>query len=87
VDSQRFSGGGFGGTESTHEVLLLPDGRILAKYHYESDYMEKSGDYSCTCFWEIAEGTFSPTSDPGCLLLEWNNWAELTQRSVEPFGP
>ena len=43
-DKQRFSGGGFGGTESTRQVLLLPDGRILAKYHYESDYMEHSGD-------------------------------------------
>ena len=42
-DKTSFSGGGFGGMESTHHVLLLPDGRILAKYHHESDYMERSG--------------------------------------------
>ena len=68
-DKQRFSGGGFGGTESTHHVLLLPDGRILAKYQYESDYMEHSGDYSYTCCWEIAEGTFVPIDEPGCLCI------------------
>ena len=43
-DNERFCGGGFGGNETTRHVLLLPDGRILAKYHHESDYMEKSGD-------------------------------------------
>eukprot|EP00439_Symbiodinium_sp_Y106_P087159 s236_g40.t3 len=86
-DKQRFSGGGFGGTESTRHVLLLPDGRILAKYHYESDYMEHSGDYSCTCCWEIAEGNFSPTDEPGCLCITWTGWAELRHRTDEPFGP
>ena len=43
-DNERFCGGGFGGNETTRHVLLLPDGRILAKYHHESDYLEKSGD-------------------------------------------
>ena len=43
-DKTFFSGGGYGGMESTHHVLLLPDGRILAKYHHESDYMERSRD-------------------------------------------
>eukprot|EP00439_Symbiodinium_sp_Y106_P024491 s4795_g2.t12 len=86
-DKTSFSGGGFGGMESTHHVLLLPDGRILAKYHHESDYMERSGDYSCTCCWEIAEGNFSPTEEPGCLRITWTSWAELRHRSDEPFGP
>ncbi|CAE7938460.1 unnamed protein product [Symbiodinium sp. KB8] len=86
-DKERFSGGGFGGTESTRHVLLLPDGRILAKYHYESDYMEKSGDYNCSCCWEIAEGIFAPTDEPGCLCITWTGWAELRHRSDEPFGP
>lgn len=68
-------------------MLLLPDGRILAKYHYESDYMEKSGDYNCSCCWEIAEGIFAPTDEPGCLCITWTGWAELRHRSDEPFGP
>ena len=31
---------GFGDTERMHHAILLPDGRILVKYHYCSDYME-----------------------------------------------
>ena len=27
---------GFGGNSTLHHLLLLPDGRILAKYHHES---------------------------------------------------
>ncbi|OLP79699.1 ATP-dependent RNA helicase ded1 [Symbiodinium microadriaticum] len=86
-DKTFFSGGGYGGMESTHHVLLLPDGRILAKYHHESDYMERSRGYSCTCCWEIAEGNFSPTEEPGCLRVTWTGWAELRHRSDEPFDP
>ena len=45
------------------------------------------GGYSCTCCWEIAEGNFSPTEEPGCLRVTWTGWAELRHRSDEPFDP
>lgn len=81
------SGGGFGDTNNLHHAILLPDGRILAKYHHYSDYMEHSGDYSCSCTWEIAEGRFTPCEEPGVLEVEWTAWSELTHRTTEPFGP
>ncbi|CAK9077908.1 unnamed protein product [Durusdinium trenchii] len=88
ADSQSFSGGGFGGNSTLHHLLLLPDGRILAKYHHESDYMEHCGDYDCSCCWEIAEGRFEPIVDaPGEIQVTWSGWAELRHHSSEPFGP
>eukprot|EP00435_Cladocopium_sp_Y103_P009295 s1472_g2.t1 len=86
-DGEHCSGGGFGDTERMHHLILLPEGRILAKYHYCSDYMEHSGDYSCCCTWEIAEGHFTPCDEPGVLEVEWSAWSELVHRTTEPFGP
>jgi len=86
-DNEHCSGGGFGDTDRVHHVMLLPDGRILAKYHYADDYMEHSGDYKGTFTWEIAEGQVTPADEPGVLEVEWTGWAELVQRSTKPFGP
>lgn len=85
-DSESFSGGGFGGKETEHMVLLLPDGRILAKYHHSSDYMEHSGSYDGSWQWQIAEGSVTP-AEPGLLEITWTAWAELRHHTREPFGP
>ncbi|CAJ1442188.1 unnamed protein product [Effrenium voratum] len=87
-DGTHFCGGGFGGEEQIHHVMLLPDGRILAKYHSSSDYMERSGSYSGSWHWQIAEGSFRPDpAEPGVLEVQWTGWAELVHRSTEAFGP
>ena len=48
---------GFGDTDRVHHVMLLPDGRILAKYYYGDDYMECHAGSSS---WESSKRSTPP---------------------------
>lgn len=68
-------------TEDVSLILLVPDGRILAKTRHEYAYL---ADCELDYRYEIAEGRWTDGDESGNVQIEWSGWAEKKEELDEP---
>ena len=75
---------GFGGNSTLHHLLLLPDGRILAKYHHES-LGQLDGGITMHCSSSLTALTCDPAiQEMGTLLPTSGRNQQRHQRHQQP---